>query len=310
VPSLRLFASLLLFAASLAVAEPKTKAFAVGALRRDGAIIPFATFDGKRWDTNWPSPMGELTIPITLGAIPSRWWGPTSALAAWDAWTGGAAPQPVTVTQPAWVPVHCQRQIVLETNYKSSKQPPPVTEQPYPKDGFAVSPPQAVESIDLLAATSIEAQELVGAVRDAFNAGERRMEEGYGHPIARRAREGVVPTIEAVYAYGDQTRFYYVESTRPYRRLGQSPDQCEAIGFGTGWFVRENSRLRSIATDVDLLRCDRVGANYMYPFGVIRADGKIFWLAQFAGWNREWFVVLELKPKTVESRASAFGGSC
>jgi len=304
------YVSLLLFAASLAVAEPNAKAFAVGVLRRDGAIIPFATFDGKRWGTAWPSPMNELTIPITLDAIPSRWWGPTATLRAWDAWIGGSAPEPVTVTQPDWVSVHCQRQIVLKTSYKSSKLPPPITEQPYPKDGIAVSPPQPVESIELLAVTSIEAQELIGAVRDAFNAGERRMEEQYGHPIARRAREGVVPTIEAVYAYGDQTRFYYVESTRPYRILGQSPDQCEAMGFGTGWFVRENSKIRSIATDVDLLRCDRAGANYMYPFGVIRTDGKAFWLAQFSGWNREWFAVLELKPKIVEFRVSAFGGGC
>ncbi len=294
----------------MALAAPRSAPFAVGALRRDGAIIPFATFDGKRWETAWPSPMDELTIPITLGAIPSRWWGPTSALAAWDAWTGGSAAQPVIVTQPDWVPVHCQRQIVLKTNYKSPKLTPPPTEQPYPKDGFAVSPPHAVDVVEILSPTSLEAQSLDQDVRSAFNAGERRMEERYGHPIARRAREGVMPTIEAMYAYGQQTRFYYVESTRPYRKLGQSLDQCEAMAFGTGWFVRENGRIRSIATDVDLLRCDRVGANYMYPFGVIRQDGKIFWLAQFAGWNHEWFVVLELRPKIVESRVSASGGGC
>ena len=50
--------------------------------------------------------------------------------------------------------------------------------------------------------------------------------------------------------------------------------------------------------------------NSVLPWLVIRQDGKIFWLAQFAGWNREWFVVLELKPKIIESRVSAFGGGC
>src|SRR4051812_5106429 len=121
----------LVLAASVAIVAAKANAFAVGALRRDGAIIPFATFDGKNWQTTWPSPMDELTIPITVGGIPSRWWGPTSALTTWEAWTGAAASQPLTVTQPDWVPVHCQRQIVLKTNYKSTKLPPAPTEQPY-----------------------------------------------------------------------------------------------------------------------------------------------------------------------------------
>jgi hypothetical protein len=48
----------------------------------------------------------------------------------------------------------------------------------------------------------------------------------------------------------------------------------------------------------------------MLPFGVVRVADKLFWLAQFAGWNDERYVVVELKPKTVAAVVSTWGGSC
>jgi hypothetical protein len=61
---------------------------------------------------------------------------------------------------------------------------------------------------------------------------------------------------------------------------------------------------------VDLLPCNRRGASYMLPFGAVRVADKLFWLAQFAGWNDERYVVVELKPKTVAAVVSTWGGSC
>ena len=42
----------------------------------------------------------------------------------------------------------------------------------------------------------------------------------------------------------------------------------------------------------------------------LRLDGKLFWLAQFSGWNGERFVVVEVTPKRVEARINVFGGGC
>jgi len=118
------------------------------------------------------------------------------------------------------------------------------------------------------------------------------------------------PDIEAVYATGDHPRVYYVEAARRYRRLGQGPDECEAVAFGAGWFVRDGTEVRSLETVVDLLECSRAGAGYMLPLGVMRIAGKTFWLAQFSGWAHERFVVVEIKPKAVEAVLSVWGGSC
>jgi len=294
---------------AVAAAEPRP-IFGVGVLRRDGIVIPFATYDGKRWETNWPVPKLDLIIPVDLRAVPSSWWGPAPEPRTWDAWTGRATPQPLEVTQLDWVNVHCLRQVGLKTTYRSDREVPPPTVQPYPKDGFVVSPAQAAEPIEVLSPSAPEVQAIAGDLRAAFNKAEREVENQFGHPIKQRAREGVAPELEAAYAYGHEPRVNYVEASRSYRMLGQSAGECEAVAFGTGWFVLEHGKARSLTTGVDLLRCDRYGASYMFPFGVLRLGGKLFWLAQFSGWDRERFVVVEIKPKAVEARVNVFGGGC
>ena len=293
----------------MAAADPRP-VFGVGVLRRDGIVIPFATYNGKSWETKWPTPRLDLVVPVDLRAVPSSWWGPTQALRAWDAWIGRTTPQPLEVTQLDWVDVHCVRQVGLKTTYRSDKPVPAPAIQPYPKDGFAVSPPQAVEPIELLSPSDREVQAIAADFRVAFNKAEREVEIHYGHSVVRRAREGVAPEIEAVYAYGHEPRVYYIEATRAYRKLGQSAGECSEVAFGTGWLSRERDTTRSLATVLDLLRCDRYGASYMFPFGVMRLAGKLFWLAQFSGWDRERYVVIEVKPKAVEARINVFGGAC
>lgn len=303
------FAALLALCAALGAADAPRGAFGVGVLRRDGVIVPFATFDGKRWGNAWPPPALDLTVPIDLRGVPSKWWGPTGTLGSWQAWAT-LEPQTLRIVQPDWVNVHCVRQIGLRSDYLPRVAVPPPTEQPYPKDGLAVSPPQPVEPIAAVPATSPEARALIPALVEAFNKAERQVEQRYGHPFSRRAREGRVPDIEAVYAVGERPRIYYVEATRSYRELGRRQDDCAAVAFGTGWFAREGDQVRSLDTVVDLLACNRTGASYMLPLGAMRVAGKLFWLAQFSGWDHERFVVVEVKPKTVEAVLSVWGGSC
>lgn len=295
-------------AALLAADAPRT-VFGAGVLRRDGIIIPFATFDGKRWRNAWPPPALELTIPIDLRGIPRRWWGPTPALDQWQAWTSGQ-PRQLRVTQPDWIEVHCLRQIGLRTDYRPAEPAPPRTEQPYPKDGLVVSPPQPVEPIAIVRPESEEARALLNGVQEAFNKAERATEEAWGHPVARRAREGREPDLDAVYAFGDYPRIYYVEAIRRYRMLGQTANDCEAVGFGTGWLMKEGYNVRPLQMTVDLLRCDRRGANYMMPLGAMRIARTLYWVAQFAGWDNERYVVVEIKQNTVEAVVNAWGGSC
>jgi hypothetical protein len=302
-------AAVLALAASLAAADVKPGVFGVGVLRRDGIIVPFATYDGKRWADNWPLPDLQLNVPIALRDVPSKWWGPTRALAEWQSWAT-KEPQTLRVVQPDWIDVHCTRQIGLRTDYKPDELPPPRTVQPYPKDGLVVSPPQPVERIAIVPPDAQEVRTAMPALREAFNQAERLMENQYGHPIPRRSREGHDPEVEAIYAVGEHPRIYHVETSRRYRLLGQKADDCEAVAFGTGWFAADGAQVSSLYMRVDLLNCDKRGASYMLPLGAMRLRGSLYWLAQYSGWDDERYVVVEIKEKSVKVALNTWGGSC
>ena len=286
-------------------------AFATGVLRRDGIVLPFAAFDGKRWSHPWPAAQiaGDLTVPISLSAVPKSWWGPTRPLDAWEA-LAPDGPRALHVTQPDWVEAHCGRQVGLRTDYRSMRPPPPRTTKPYPKDGVATSPAHHVEPIEIVAPDAVEVRGLLPVVHAQFNDAERFVERDYGHPITRRAREGILPTVEAVYAYGYSPRAYYVEAIRPYRRLGQTLDECTAVGSGTGWFVRDAAGVRTLTMAVDVLTCRREAGSYMLPLGVLKLNDRVYWLAQFSGWDHERYVVLEIKKKSVDVVVNTWAGVC
>ncbi len=272
-------------------------------MRRDGVLIPFAAFDGRHWGNSWPGPAKDLSVPVTFDGVPKGWWAAAPPSADWQLWTPAGATD-VHVTQPDWVDAHCFRQVALKTDYRSPERPAPPGEQPYPKDGVAVSPARAIESIEIAPVASVDPEEL----RRKFNAAELEVDRNFGHPIPRRVREAVDPAVEALYAFGDSPRGFYVESSRVYRKPGDAG--WTAVAFGTGSFVRNAGKLTWLDMAVDLLRCDKYGASYMLPLGAIYIAGRAFWIIQYSGWDHERYVVVELKKNRVEAVVSTYGGGC
>jgi hypothetical protein len=299
-------ASVALLLAAFFAAEAPSNAFLVGALRRDGVIVPFAAFDGKHWSAPWPLPDVDRAIPINLESIPKHWWGKAGPRETWQASVSGAT-RTLRVTQPDVATAHCVRQIGLRTDYQPAEPPPPPDVQPYPKDGLAVSPPQLLEPIAVIGPAANEILSLWSTVRDAFNKAERDTASRFHDPMTEKTREKYDPEVEVAYAYGADPRAYYVESSRTYRAIGG--DDC-TIAFGTGWFTRSGDTYKTLAMTVDLVSCDRYNASYMLPFGVMKIADHMYWIAQFSGWNHERFVVIDVKPKGVEAVLNVWGGSC
>ena len=62
--------------ALVAAAQPDDRQrFTMGVLRRDGLLLPFASFDGGDWSVPWPASLKETALPIALGDVPRKWWG-------------------------------------------------------------------------------------------------------------------------------------------------------------------------------------------------------------------------------------------
>jgi len=292
---------------SPAVAPPVVT---IGVLRRDAMIVPFATYDGKEWKDYWPDPRSDVEVPVSLSSVPRRWWGPAEPLAAWQIWTDSTS-QTVHVREPDWLQTHCQKQIGLRTDYQPREWPPGPDAQPYPKDGLAVSPPQAVQPIERLTSDSVEGQGLAEGVRVAFNLREaegvaRAEDDGANVHPGKKELETLPITIEAAYAFGTKRRAYWVEATREYKKGAT----CGADLFGSGWFLIDADKLASVVFNVQMVPCDREGVDYMLPLGVMSFPRGVYWIAQWSGWNREEYAIMEIRSKAVVPVLSVWGGGC
>ena len=69
----------------LSAADAKVR-FALGVLRRDGILIPFAAYDDGDWSVPWPNSPRRIARPISLDDVPQKWWGPQEPEAPWRAW--------------------------------------------------------------------------------------------------------------------------------------------------------------------------------------------------------------------------------
>ncbi len=293
--------------------------FALGVLRRDGIVIPFATFDGRRWRHDWPPPRESVEVPAALRDVPGRWWGPLGPMETWQAWIGAAAPRALRVRQPDWFAAHCYQQVGLRTDYWPSERPPGSDAQPYPKDGLAVSPPRPVARIDIVPAGDLAVTPEIRAAfnqaeHDAFDRGaEGRLLFGGSRVFGGRARRDPQPiTVEAAYAVGEPGagRTYYLELSRQYRADTTSEPSC-AVAFGAGFFARSSAgTYRALSVDAAVVGCNRNDIHYMLPLGAVHVGGRLFWVGQWAGWDYEEYNVFEIKPKSAESVVQVWGGGC
>ena len=58
--------------ASMSVAAQDPKSFGLAVLRRDGVMVPFGSYTGRNWTSDWPGGDENLTLPITLNDIPRK----------------------------------------------------------------------------------------------------------------------------------------------------------------------------------------------------------------------------------------------
>ena len=310
----RAIVALVLAPAALGATSPPAprRAFTLGVLRRDGIVIPFATFDGREWRNDWPPPQAHVDVPVNLASVPKHWWGKPGPRGEWQGRVGAEPARVLHVTQPDWFPAQCFRQVGLRTDYRPDRPAPPIDTQPYPKDGLAVSPPIDIEPIEI-----VPPGEVTTPVLEAFDLAESvRLEMTWPRllpvPSNEEERQAVPVKIEATYAYGPANgrRVYYIEASRTH------PDPhdgaaCGAVTFGGGWFVRDGAGpLTAFGFDASIVKCDRYGLAYMLPLGVVQAAGRLFWIAQWSGWDYERYEVVEITQKKAVPVLAAFGGSC
>lgn len=294
--------------------QERTGAFMLSVLRRDGIVVPFAAFDGRRWSKRWPERLPNER-PISIEDIPKPWWGIEPAPHRLRHWADGAAAGNVTLTSPVVTPLMCEPRLALRSDYKSSQPAPPGFVLPSPKDGLLISGDATVSKIDTVDPASEEARKVLGQALEEFNREENASASAFTawrHPVKSSERKKLPVTLEAIYrAPTDDPEWtaYFIEAVREYPPGPNDKDGCGLATYVSG-FVLTNQQHDAIRISARITFCDRKDIAYMLPFGLIEADGKNYWVFQHAGFEAETYQVLRPHRRNVDTAVIYNAGGC
>jgi hypothetical protein len=290
---------------------------ALAVLRRDGLLLPIASFDRDSWRTTWPvRPNGVQEIPTTLAGIPKGWWG-TRWPDQWRAHLTSGDPVFLEVKAPTMYQVFCGPVLGLRTNYRSDQPLPPVPVDPFPKDGLAISGGVPLEPIETVSPSSPEWAAMAvtllkefDRVEDETIAGVRRMSH-WRHPIPPEQRRTVPVRLESWYRSPSDKPGSIVSYVEAVRQYPPGPDDkgCGLETFVSGWLHhRDGQLMKKTQLAAKLTYCDRVGARYMLPFGRIRPRKETYWVFQLSGWEGEAYQVVAVRSEDVRYVLAVFAG--
>jgi hypothetical protein len=291
---------------------------ALAVLRRDGVMMPFASFDRDSWRVTWPiSPQPQVAIPITRDGIPKEWWG-TRSPDQWLAYLTDGREVFLDVTAPAMIPTFCGRRLGVRTNYQPREPLPPVRVDPFPKDGLVISGGVPLEPIETMNASSAEWTEMAVALLDQFNEIEDehirlvRTARGWRHPFEKAARKALPVRLESWYRSPSSEPGWtvsYVEAVRQYPPRAEDKN-CGLETLVSGWVHHQNGTMSGKPElRAKLTYCDRVGATFMLPFGRIRPRSQPYWVFQLSGWESEWYEVVSTRPDRIRYVIEVLAGA-
>lgn len=303
-----------LFVGGVVASAQTTAAFAMGVLRRDGLLVPFASFDGHHWKASWPEAVemssGMPELPISVSAIPSKWLGGIDPQSPWTAWMIDGGTRPLTIRDPIEARVFCETDLALTTDYRGGEVEPGPT---VPKDALAVTGGEAVRPITAVSTFSPDAHRIVALITDEFNKEENRATQRFSDwrdPFTLEQRRSYPIELEAFYrvTFPDWATSY-VEAVRKFPPM---PGQrgCGLITFVRGWVIERRQKPPVIDLGAIITYCDRAGVSFMQPLGMVQAGDDPYWVYQSSSWSDEAYVVARLRPNGVHPVVAAPGGAC
>lgn len=289
--------------------------FTVAVLRRDGLVVPFAVFDGKKWEAPWPAELRALDLPLDMAGIPSKWWGKPGPISEMTAWVDGANRGPIHLTGSTVIPLMCEPRVALVSDYRSTAPAPTSLEPPFPKDGLAVSGSQRVEPIQVLSPDSGEWAATATYLADDFDSAENSAVEAFTewkHPVPHAARRKMPVEIEALYrAPMEEAGWtaYYVEAVKRYQP-GPRDEGCGLVTSASGWMAVKADGKRVANVSAQVTYCDRRDVTYMLPLGLLPVKDQTFWAFQLSGYGREGYAIVRPTPKRLETHVKYSAGVC
>ncbi|MGE5361745.1 MAG: hypothetical protein ACM3NQ_22230 [Bacteroidales bacterium] len=322
----RLFAALeqaQAYAGTVGQPQPDRR-FTLAVMRRDGILVPFASYDNGHWYNRWPLPSDDPEVPLSLAAVPPDWWGIEGTNSSWTLWTPDGKARQVKVTGTLAFDAHCMTNVGLNTDYKSMAPAPPLEQHHYPKDGLAITGTIPIEPVVVSEASDSMWKSLEQMLRPNINYAEVGLLRGLpltdarfrltpnGDPSIQR----VAPKLEVVVAAAGikpETLTVYFEATKRYEASDTTVARpCGAVTFVSGWVHRAAAGQGLLDNNVQsrLTDCTQWNVDFRTPLGVVRIAGKPFWIMQVARWGGEAYEVVEIGDNRTTVVMSTAGGWC
>lgn len=299
---------LALAALLMATASAQSESFTLAIVRLDGRIVPFAAYDGRRWELAWPQADEATSSTPTVDNIPSVWRRRGDHVPNfWPVWpSSGASRIEAHITGVEIVEAHCQRQVALVTNLPEAKGKHPF------KFGVAIDSNLPIGSIEEVRRSDVLWRTAEQAVVANFASLEAAKAQA-AHVQLLPEKPAPVAQITALYreAKSPNSPMYFV-AEKKYRtpRFPQDPG-CPALTMMTGWLVPTDAGTLTLRDPkIFLTNCDAKEARTGLPLAAFRISDQLFWVLQEHGYEDETYLIAEIRQSEVRYPIEFNGGGC
>jgi hypothetical protein len=291
---------------SILIAQPQR--FAIAIVRLDGRIVPFAAYDGGRWERAWPEADEATDAPPTIDNIPSVWSRRGDRVpSVWRVWpASGGMPIQAQVSGVEVVEAHCEGQVALKTDLTAAK-----AEHPR-KFGVAVdSSSLPIGAIEEVPHSDVQWRAAGRTVLASFSRLEAAQLSKNRQQLPRET-PAPVAQITALYreAKSPGSPVHFVAEKRFRTPRFPQNRQCTAVTFITGWLVPTDAGLTLLDPKVFLTDCDAKDVRAALPLATLRISGQLFWVLQEHGYEDETYLIAEIRQSDVRYPIEVNGGGC
>ncbi len=283
--------------------------FTLAIVGPDGRLVPFAAYDGGRWEEAWPGADDEPHATPTLDNVPSVWrrrGDPVPLVWQVRPATGGS-PVQAHVKGVDNVEAHCGFQVALTTDLPAVKWEHPL------KYGVAADSNLPIGSIEEVPASDVRWKTAARAVVANFS----RLESGESASDSRAvdSRNAGACRADRRALQGSRVTSVHRCTSSPKRstaRIGLALDPgCKARTIVTGWLVPTGTGTLALRNpNAFLTECDGKEVRRALPLAAFRVSGRVFWVIQEHGYEDETYGIAEIGPSGVRYPIMVNGGGC